>query len=251
MFLFAQTRVWRPGYPHLFLQSLVILGFSLLKFKSGHRMLSPMHPFYEANWLPPTLYCTFSHRRIDSLPKLTKIAEQPNSHSPRSHRIRIRKSTSYLCAHDCMFLYQKLRAKQLGGPETDKRKRVTRKADGKLTESWRKADAFGEFRGVLAREAGASVYPSQLTHFSLPTSGPLNSTARPHRPDRRPHEQHRGCQRFFTTASSLFRFRCFCSTKLITLACVDHFVCLDEMTISWDDHEQHRGAARAKLVPHL
>ena len=58
----------------------------------------------------------------------------------------------------------------LRGREPGKRKRVTRKADGKLTE----ADAFGEFRGVLARKADAFGYPFQLTHFSLPISGPLN-----------------------------------------------------------------------------
>ena len=43
----------------------------------------------------------------------------------------------------------------------------------KLTESWRKADTFGEFRGVLARKADAFGYPFQLTNFSSPISGPL------------------------------------------------------------------------------
>ena len=65
------------------------------------------------------------------------------------------------------------RLQSVCGPETGKRKLVTRKADGKLTESWRKADAFGEFKGVLARKADAFGYPFQLTHFSLPISGPL------------------------------------------------------------------------------
>ena len=44
-------------------------------------------------------------------------------------------------------------------------------ADGKLTESCWKADAFGESRGVLARKADAFGYPFQLTHFSLPIIG--------------------------------------------------------------------------------
>ena len=63
------------------------------------------------------------------------------------------------------------------GPETGKRKRVTRKADGswrKLTASWRKADAFGELLRVLARKADAFGYPL-LTQFSLPISGPLDA----------------------------------------------------------------------------
>ena len=59
-------------------------------------------------------------------------------------------------------------------------KRVSEKGQHeKLAESWREADAFGEFRGVLARKADAFGYPFQLTHFSLPISaylfqGPLS-----------------------------------------------------------------------------
>ena len=48
------------------------------------------------------------------------------------------------------------------GPETGKRKRVTRKAD-----------AFAEFGGVLARTTILLVGKLMLTHFSLPISGPM------------------------------------------------------------------------------
>ena len=58
----------------------------------------------------------------------------------------------------------------LSGPETGKRKRVPRKADGKPT-------LFGEFRGVVARKADVFGYPFQLIHFSLPISGPLKYIA--------------------------------------------------------------------------
>ena len=58
------------------------------------------------------------------------------------------------------------------GPETGERKRVTRKADAF-------ADAFGEFRGVLARKAYAFGCPFQLTHFSIPISGPLTFLRKP------------------------------------------------------------------------
>ena len=49
----------------------------------------------------------------------------------------------------------------VSGPETGKRKRVTRKADGKLT-------LLVNLGGVLARKAGAFGYPFQLADFSLP-----------------------------------------------------------------------------------
>ena len=66
--------------------------------------------------------------------------------------------------------YQSDVYKLLSGPETGKRKRVTRKADGKLTESWRKVNLGGSWHG----KADVFGYPFQLTHFSLPVSGPLN-----------------------------------------------------------------------------
>ena len=68
----------------------------------------------------------------------------------------------------------------ISGPETGKRKLVTRKADGKLTESWRKADGKLTLLvslEVLARKADAFGYPFQLTHFSLPISGPPSVSA--------------------------------------------------------------------------
>ena len=55
---------------------------------------------------------------------------------------------------------------RFSGPEPGQRKRVTRKADGKLT-------LLVNLGGVLARKAKAFGYPFQLTHFSLPISGPL------------------------------------------------------------------------------
>ena len=56
----------------------------------------------------------------------------------------------------------------VSGPETGKRKRVTRKAD-----------ALGEFRGVLARITDFCGYPFQLTHSSLPVAGPLMACSQP------------------------------------------------------------------------
>ena len=54
----------------------------------------------------------------------------------------------------------------ISGPETGKRKRVTRRADGKQLLSVNLGVA-------LARKADAFGYPFQLTNFSLPVSGPL------------------------------------------------------------------------------
>ena len=52
----------------------------------------------------------------------------------------------------------------VSGPETGKRKRVTRKADGKLT--------LLVNLGVWARKADALGYPFQLTHFRATEAGP-------------------------------------------------------------------------------
>ena len=59
---------------------------------------------------------------------------------------------------------------ELSGPETGKRKSVTRKADGKLT-------LFVEFRGSWHEKLTLVVTHFQLNHFSLPLSGPLKSRA--------------------------------------------------------------------------
>ena len=64
-----------------------------------------------------------------------------------------------------------MRLKTFSGPETGKRKRVTRKADGKLT-------LLVNLGEVLARKADAVGYPFQLTHFRATETSPPSQYSR-------------------------------------------------------------------------